>query len=103
MTIVLAAGCGGGDPPAEQGIGVNPDLQLADCDNWNEASVDERLLTVEQLREFAGGPVGNIPARGAILDDEDAYDLFERYCESEFAGAFKLYKLYTRFAAFTGH
>lgn len=101
--LAVLAGCGGDTAPAEQGIGVNQTLQLADCDDWNKSGVDERLITVKQLRDFAGGPVGNIEARGAILDDDYAYDLFERYCASDFAGAFKLYKLYVRAAAFTGH
>ena len=65
--------------------------------------MDARLATVKQLREFAGGPVGNIDARGAILADDDAYDLLEGYCAQDFAGAFKLYKIYVRAAAFSGH
>ena len=103
LALGALVGCGGGGQPAEQGIGVNSDLQLADCDDWNNSGADQRLETVKQLRDFAGGPVGNIDARGAILDDDDAYDLLERYCAADFAGAFRLYKLYTRAAAFTGH
>ena len=38
-----------------------------------------------------------------MLDDDQAYDLLEGQCEPEFAGAFKLYKLYGRAAAFAGH
>jgi hypothetical protein len=37
-----------------------------------------------------------------VIDDKDAYNLFNRYCEHEFARGFKLYKLYERAAAFTG-
>ena len=37
-----------------------------------------------------------------MLDDEKAYDLFDSYCENEFARGFKLYKLYARAAAFSG-
>lgn len=99
----ILAGCGGDSPPAQQGVGGNKALRLANCDDWTSSGVDERLATVKQLTDFAGGPVGEIDARGAILDDDQAYDLIEAQCEAEYAGAFKLYKLYTRAAAFTGH
>ncbi len=100
---IILAGCGGDSPPAQQGVGGNKSLRLANCDDWTGSSVDERLATVNQLTDFAGGPVGEIDARGAILDDDQAYDLLEAQCEPEFAGAFKLYKIYVRAAAFTGH
>jgi hypothetical protein len=104
LGALVLASCGG-DPPADRGVGGGQPLRLADCDAWNESSVEERLVTVRQLRDFAGGPIGEVPegARGAILDDDEAYDLLERYCEAEFAGAFRLYKLYVRAAAFLGH
>jgi hypothetical protein len=41
--------------------------------------------------------------RGSVLDDKDAYNLFDRYCANQFARGFKLYKLYERAAAFSGH
>lgn len=100
---LAAAGCGGDTPPADQGVGGGTPLRLADCADWNDAGVEERLATVNQISDFAGGPVGEIPGRGAVLDDEQAYDLLEAQCEPEFAGAFKLYKLYVRAAAFIGH
>jgi hypothetical protein len=37
------------------------------------------------------------------LDDQQAYDLLNSYCEADFARGFKLYKLYPRAAAFSGH
>lgn len=103
LATAALAGCGGDSQPAEQGIGVNAALQLADCDDWIQAGPEQRLTTVRQLREFSGGPVGEIDARGKVLDDEDAYDLLERFCAADYAAKFKLYKLYVRAAAFTGH
>jgi hypothetical protein len=103
LSCATLIACGGDSAPADQGIGVNASLQLADCDDWNKSSVEQRLATVKQLREFAGSPIGEVNARGRILDDDDAYDLLERYCSADFAGAFKLYKIYVRAAAFTGH
>ena len=98
---VALAGCGGDAAPADQGVGGNTPLRLADCDDWNGSGVDERLATVEQLRKLNEGQSEQV--RGPVLDDDQAYDLLEGQCEPEFAGAFKLYKLYGRAAAFLGH
>jgi hypothetical protein len=62
--------------------------------------VRERQGTVRALREFAGGRSGSPAGRGATLDDRKAYEVLEAYCERDFARHFKLYKLYTRAAAF---
>ena len=49
------------------------------------------------------GASGDDPSgTGAVLDDKEAYDLFNRYCEPDLARGFKLYKLYERAAAFGG-
>ena len=107
---LLAAGvtgCGGGDPSApvqQEGIGgklVAP-VNLADCTDWEQASVEQRLGTIEQIRNFLGGHVAGTESSGKVLSDDEAYDLFESYCENEFARGFKLYKLYARAAAFNG-
>jgi hypothetical protein len=108
--VALAvAGCGGGsDSGTPQGdvggpsIGVS--ITLADCTDWQEATVDERLGTIEQIENFAGGPVvgAGEGARGPTLDPDEAYDLMDKYCEQELARGFKLYKLYVRAAAFQG-
>jgi hypothetical protein len=108
--LVLAAavtGCGGGDPSApvkQEGIGGNlvGPLNLADCSDWEQASVEQRLGTIEQIHNFLGEHVSGTESSGKVLDDEEAYDLFDSYCENEFARGFKLYKLYARAAAFSG-
>ena len=100
------AGCGGGDssaPVAQGGIGdslVAP-INLADCTDWEQGSVDERLATIEQIRNFLGTHVSGTESSGPVLDDEQAYDLLDGYCKNEFARGFKLYKLYARAAAFS--
>ncbi len=104
------AGCGGGrntQPQVDVGPNVGQPINLADCHDWNQANTEQRLGTIQQLKDFAGGPiVGNNASspsgRGAVLDDKDAYNLFNRYCAASFARGFKLYKLYERAAAFTG-
>jgi hypothetical protein len=108
LAAVLAlavAACGessGDPPPSGAGPNVGAPINLADCTDWKQASVDQRLGTIEQLKEFVGGPVAGTEGSGVVLDDDRAYDLFENYCGNEFARGFKLYKLYSRAAAFSG-
>jgi hypothetical protein len=79
----ILVGCGGGSgtqPQVDVGPNVGQPISLADCNNGSSPS-----------------------GTGAVLDDKQAYDLFNRYCASSFARGFKLYKLYERAAAFAGH
>jgi hypothetical protein len=107
----LFAGCGSGSstqPQVDVGPNVGQPISLADCNDWNQANTEQRLGTIKELKGFAGGPVvGNNATSpsgtGSVLDDKQAYDLFENYCKESFARGFKLYKLYERAAAFTGH
>jgi hypothetical protein len=107
----LIAGCGGGSgtqPQIDVGPNVGESIALADCNDWNQADTEQRLGTIQQLKDFAGGPVvgnnaGSPSGTGAVLDDKQAYDLFQNYCRESFARGFKLYKLYERAAAFAGH
>jgi hypothetical protein len=109
-TAAVIASCGGGSstqPQVDVGPNVGQPISLADCNDWKQANTAQRLGTIQQLKDFASGPiVGNnatSPAgRGSVLDDKDAYNLFDRYCANQFARGFKLYKLYERAAAFAG-
>jgi hypothetical protein len=111
LTAALVAGCGSGSstqPQVDVGPNVGQPISLADCNDWNQANTEQRLGTIKELKGFAGGPVvGNNATSpsgtGSVLDDKQAYDLFENYCKESFARGFKLYKLYERAAAFTGH
>jgi hypothetical protein len=104
------AGCGGGSgtqPEVDVGPNVGEPIRLADCHDWQQANVEQRLGTIHQIRDFAGGPVvGNnasSPAgTGPVLDDKDAYNLFNGWCAQSYASGFKLYHLYQRAAAFGG-
>jgi hypothetical protein len=101
---VVAGGCGDDDgAPAAQAGGdrLGVPVRLADCESWRDAGVRERYDTIAALRGFAGDRTGSPGGHGATLGDERAYDLLERGCEPPYARAFKLYKLYTRAAAFT--
>jgi hypothetical protein len=79
-------------------------VRLANCRDWQNGNVRERYGTIREIREFAGGPAGSGSeggGHGNTLDDDKAYELFENYCKNDFARGFKLYKLYSRAAAFT--
>jgi len=106
LAAAIAAGCGGDESgsarSSQEGLQLGEPINLADCRDWNEGSVEERLGTIGQIRDFLGTPVSGTAGTGAVLEDEQAYDLFENYCENEFARGFKLYKLYARAAAFSG-
>lgn len=102
---VLAAGCGGetGDAPPPSAsrsgpAGLSTTARVADCDDWNQASVDERLRTIESIAEYEGGPTTG--GSGSTLPEDRAYEVFENYCQADFASGFKLYKLYVRAAGF---
>ncbi len=101
LSLAACGGSSGDAPPSGAGPALAAPINLANCTNWNEASVDERLATIDQLKDYVGGPVAGTEASGETLDDDKAYDLFENYCAEEFARGFKLYKLYSRAAAFS--
>jgi hypothetical protein len=108
VALVLAglglSGCLGGDSssgPASAGARIGVPLTLADCSDWRKATPSEREGSIRALRDFAGGPIGEGSGRrGATLDDDRAYKVLDDYCRQDFARGFKLYKLYTRAAAF---
>ena len=107
--VALAAlalpGCMGGTAEEGQaaldsGARIGAPTQLVRCADWSEANVRERYGTIDALRQFAGGPTGSPSGLGATLEDDEAYQLFERWCAESYAHGFRLYKLYTRAAAF---
>ena len=103
LAAVALTGCGGSDDGESSG-GVQAQLdqpiELADCTDWEEGSVQERLGTIKQIRTFIGGPVPGTGGTGVTLDDDKAYDLFEEACSHSVAQGFTLYKIYVRAAAF---
>jgi hypothetical protein len=111
ILIALLGGCGSGSSEAPR-LGAGPNvgaaINLADCRDWEQATTEERLGTLAQLKSFAGGPVlGGTTSKpegntGAVLDDEKAYEVLNSFCEAPYAQGFKLYKLYERAAAFGG-
>jgi hypothetical protein len=103
---LLVAGCGGDTPEGpsdELGPALAAPINLADCTDWNNGTPDERIGTIQQIQNYVGGPAsGTGSGTGVVLEQERAYELFETACEPEYARGFRLYKLYSRAAAFGG-
>jgi hypothetical protein len=104
LAAAPAAGCGDSEESGDQGSSAlgSPEVQITaretDCTDWNAATVEEQQVIVESIAEFEGGaPTGT---EGRTLPNDEAYGLFQRFCENDYASAFKLYKLYVRGAAF---
>jgi len=114
LIVALAAlsGCGGDDAgsvaraPATTATSTQPvDLnragsvaQLADCAYWKRSSREERFATIVDIRG-QHTPQQSKTAESP-LSDERAYEVFERACAANPAGALRLYKLYVRVQAF---
>lgn len=80
-------------------------LQSADCNYWQVASPGQRRRLLAGFKSFFGAsvaPAGGSGRRGPVLTDRQADAVLGRFCRLRFAGAFKLYKLYGRAAAFGG-
>jgi hypothetical protein len=95
-------GSGSGEPQRASNFvpGAEVPVRLVDCGDWRAADPRERSRTVTALGKFAGGVSGSPGGHGATLETDSAYELFDSYCAKRFARGFKLYKLYTRAAAF---
>ena len=116
---LVVGGCGGGDPEPEQAAGQAPEsgevidisgtdavgenlagsvAPLVECRDWNGATEEEKLATIEDVRSQVSRQDVGIDA--PVLSDEEALTIFDNTCEPAFAQGFRLYKLYARAVAF---
>jgi hypothetical protein len=108
-----AAGCGespaDGEPSADrttktvpiEGVGTpigGSVAPLAQCRDWREGTVDERMATIEDIRGQLTPQTSQ--SEESDLPDDEAYDLFQRVCARDYASAFRLYKVYVNRAGF---
>jgi len=101
-TATLAA-CGEGDAGDQEAealgeVRVGSVAQLAQCRDWSAGDRDERLATIEEIKEQIN--LQDAPVETPELSDEVAYDVLENTCRHDFAAGFRLYKLYARAAGF---
>jgi hypothetical protein len=108
-----AAGCGessaGGDATDDRATetvpidGVGDSIggsvaPLAQCRDWGEGTIDERMATIEDIRGQLTPQTSE--SEKSDLPDQEAYELFQRVCARDYASAFRLYKVYVNRAGF---
>ena len=72
--------------------------QLVTCRDWKGASHAERLATIDDIRRQLAPQDSGIEL--PQLTDEEAAKVFDSSCRPEWAGGFRLYKLYAQAAGF---
>jgi hypothetical protein len=68
------------------------------CRDWRGADEEERLATIADLRSQLGPQDSGIKV--PELTDEEAAEVFDNSCKPDWAGGFRLYKLYAQAAGF---
>jgi hypothetical protein len=103
VALALAA-CGSGKDPQPQPVGeklVGSVAQMATCSDWNKGTRAQRIATIHDIRQQIN--LKDSAVQTPELSDHAAYEVLHNTCERNFAGSFRLYKLYARatgFAAF---
>lgn len=102
MALALA-GCGQDEEPQAKAKPVGEVLAgsvapLAQCRDWNAGTREERLATIEDIREQVN--LKDSAVKTPKLSDKAAYRILNTTCHRNFAGSFRLYKLYARATAF---
>jgi hypothetical protein len=72
--------------------------QMANCDDWNAGTRDRRIATIHDIRQQIN--LKDSAVQTPELSDEAAYDVLDSTCAKNFAGSFRLYKLYARASTF---
>ena len=118
VLAALLAGCGGGgsEPAREAGSesesevvdisGTEPVGEelagsvapLAECRDWNEATSEQKLATIADVRGQLNPPESGVEAPS--LTDDEARELFDNACAADYAQGFRLYKLYANAVGF---
>jgi hypothetical protein len=77
-------------------------VYAANCNVWSVLDESQRRALLDGLSAYFGKRIDQPEGRGPTLSDDEAEALIERFCKPSYAGAFKLYKIYGRAAAFGG-
>ena len=102
LVAVALAGCGADSPAEDETEEVGPlragsVASLVQCSDWLAGDRDQRIATLHDIREQVN-QTGSEPTTD--LSDEQAYGVLQRACSQPYASGFRLYKIYTRAAAF---
>ncbi len=71
---------------------------LAQCRDWNGANREQKLATIDDVRNAINLKGTGIKA--PPLSDEEALGVFDNACRADYAQGFRLYKIYARAAGF---
>jgi len=102
VVVALAAataGCGDddGSEPAAKPAGAEiagSVVQYADCEDWRRATDSERYATIDALKGQLTPQTAEVPE--SALDDDQAYEIFENFCNAKFGDRLRLYKIYAK-------
>jgi hypothetical protein len=83
-------------PVGEQLVGSV--AQMAQCSDWNAGTRAERVATIHDIRQQVN--LKDSAVQTPELSDKAAYRVLDNTCGKDFAGSFRLYKLYARAASF---
>jgi hypothetical protein len=72
--------------------------QMAQCSDWTGADRGQRLATIHDIKQQVN--LKDSAVQTPELSDHAAYRVLDNTCRREFAGSFRLYKLYARAASF---
>jgi hypothetical protein len=101
--LAATAGCGddGTEEPAKPaGEEVAGSVvQYADCTDWRNATVPEREATITALKGQLTPQTAETPQ--SALDDDQAYEILDNFCDEKFSDKLRLYKLYVKAQGFS--
>jgi len=103
LAALALASCGSDSKPAQEAKPVGDVLvgsvaQMAQCSDWAEGTRAQRIATIHDIRQQIN--LKDSAVQTPELSDEAAYDVLDNTCRRDFAGSFRLYKLYARAASF---
>ena len=99
--IAVLVGCGSQKAPEPQPVGeklVGSVAQMATCTDWNKGTRAQRLATIHDIRQQVN--LKDSAVQTPELSDHAASEVLNNTCTRDFAGSFRLYKLYARAASF---
>jgi hypothetical protein len=106
LAALLALAACGSDPEPERESAAKPVgqelvgsvAQMATCSDWNGGTRAQRIATIHDIRQQIN--LKDSAVQTPELSDATAYEVLDNLCGREFAGSFRLYKLYARAASF---
>jgi hypothetical protein len=101
--LLALAACGSEDEPRREAKPVGQELvgsvaQMATCSDWNGGTREQRVATIHDIRQQIN--LEDSAVHTPKMSDEMAYGVLDSLCGKNFAGSFRLYKLYARAASF---